>query len=277
MIKTKTKLKVKRSFRVNIRSRHSTHDPLRTTLSRLPFRSIVRLGSTTELNDGKRRVECNSVQAVRNSSNKLLMKTKFKENGVITPDWWVYSQGQFRKFNSTDASAVTPIESLPLPIVAKHIYGSRNSGNTLIKTLEELKSYMVNKNHSNYIYERYFGAVREYRLHINEDECFYTCRKMLKEDTPEDHRWYRNDSNCVWIKEDNALFNKPSSWNDIVEESIKALKAVGLDVGAVDVKVKGNGVDFKILEINSAPSFGDITLEKYSEVIPKILKSKLYA
>lgn len=271
------KTKLKKGFRINIRSRHPSHSPLRTLLRKLPYRTIVRLGSTTELEDGRKRVECNSVEAVKNSSNKLLMKTKFKENDIITPDWWVFSQNQFRKFNNDSPEAVTQIELLPFPLIAKHIYGSRNSGNTFIKTLEALKAFMVDKNHSRYIYEKYFGAVREYRLHVNEQECFYACRKMLKRDTPEENRWYRNDSNCVWIKEDNPLFNKPSSWDDIIKESIKALKAVGLDVGAVDVKVKESGTSFKILEINSAPSFGEITLQKYIEVIPEILKNKLYA
>ena len=62
-----------------------------------------------------------------------------------------------------------------------------------------------------------------------------------------------------------------------------ALNAVGLDVGAVDVKVQSKTtpkdktrktIEFIVLEINSAPSFGSITAEKYIQEIPKILKSK---
>jgi hypothetical protein len=33
--------------------------------------------------------------------------------------------------------------------------------------------------------------------------------------------------------------------------------------------------DFIVLEINSAPSFGDITAVKYAEEIPKLINKKL--
>ena len=49
---------------------------------------------------------------------------------------------------------------------------------------------------------------------------------------PDDERFVRNDKNCVWILESNPMFDKPSNWQEIVDESVKALHAVGLDVGA---------------------------------------------
>ena len=106
---------------------------------------------------------------------------------------------------------------------------------------------------------------------------------MLKRDTPEEKKWYRNDDNCVWILEENENFDKPVNWVRIEEESVKALKSVGLDVGAVDLRIqsatnkkgeKRENPDFIIVEINSAPSFGDITLNKYIEELPKILLNK---
>ena len=106
---------------------------------------------------------------------------------------------------------------------------------------------------------------------------------MLKEETPENERFYRNDSNCVWYLESNPGFDKPLNWDDIVEECINAIKAVGLDIGACDVLVQSavdkNGdtrtsPSFIICEVNSAPAFGTITLEKYIKEIPKVLRSK---
>jgi glutathione synthase/RimK-type ligase-like ATP-grasp enzyme len=98
---------------------------------------------------------------------------------------------------------------------------------------------------------------------------------MLKEDAEE--RWHRHDMNSVWIMEENELFEKPSNWDLIVEECVKALNAVGLDIGGCDVKVqseknqdRGGNPEFIILEINSGCSMGSVTLVKYEEQLRKM-------
>jgi carbamoylphosphate synthase large subunit len=267
-------------FRPRVKSRHPSHDPLREKLPLLPFKSVVRLGSSTEVDDN--RVECNTIEAVNNSANKLLMKECFTTNNVVTAEWFRFNVGEGIFIDSNTEIGV-PKTNLPYPLVAKHIYGSRGTGNTLINNLEELENWLAGKTTRNYIFEKFYNYNREYRLHITKEGCFYTCRKLLKEGTPEDQRWYRNDSNSIWIVENNSSFDKPVNWDAIVNESINALLAVGLDIGAVDVKVQSrlNARDrvrenpkFIIIEINSAPSFGKITLEKYIQEIPKILIKK---
>lgn len=269
-------------FRPQVRSRHPSHEPLRTTLDRMPFRSLIRFGSTTEVNDGVRRVVLNEIDAIKKSSNKKLMKTAFTAAGVKSADWYLTTDGKtFIKQGSNDK---VKLEELPFPIVAKKLYGSRGEGNYLIETIEDLKGWLPENNLNNLIFEKFYSFNREYRLHVTEDGVFYTNRKMLKRDTPEEFRWYRNDNNSVWIKEENEMFEKPSCWNSIVTESIKALKAIGLDFGAVDVRVqseknqkgsKRKDVDFIIIEINSAPSFGEGTLQHYRQIIPQLLNKKV--
>lgn len=280
------KLKKFTKFKPQIFSRHPSHQPLREELPLLPFKSVVRLGSTTDKEDtrtnGGIRVECNTIQAVKNSANKLLMKQCFTRNGVKTADWGI---GEAMFINEEDKCVSFVKEqdysSINYPIIAKSLYGSRGEGNTKLNTQAELEAWMRNKTLSNYIFEKFYSYLREYRLHVTEEGCFYTCRKMLKRDAPEANKWQRHDDNCVWILEDNEAFNKPTNWDTIVEHSAKALKAVGLDVGAVDVKVqsanKSNGIlretpEFIIIEINSAPSFGELTADKYIQEIPKILR-----
>jgi len=283
----------KKLTRSVIFSRHPTHSILRRknrTLPLLPFRSLVRLGSTTDMPDtvsnGGKRIECNTIKAVKNSANKLLMKRCFANDNVKTADWWIvdnHNNLKFHKYGEQDDDQQFAINNDTYPIVAKHIFGSRNNGNTLIKSIEELNKWLIGKTLNNYIFEKFYNYNREYRLHVTEDGCFYTCRKMLKSDTPEDQRWYRNDKNSSWIIEQNPDFDKPVNWDIIVEESIKALKATGLDIGAVDLRIQSSkdnkGIirenpDFIIVEINSAPSFGEITSQKYIEEIPKLLRRK---
>jgi carbamoylphosphate synthase large subunit len=267
----------------SIKSRHPSHNVLRKKIV-TEYKSVFRLGSTTEVLDD--RIEINKINAVKNSANKLLMKKCFTEAGVKTADWWVgyLGNGETHFTNKySDKETNYKYGNLPYPIVAKHIYGSRGTGNTLLHTQQELETWLNGKTLNRYIFEKYYNYNREYRLHVTEEGCFYTCRKMIKNDTPDDKRWFKNSVNSTWIVEENPLFDKPSNWDDIINESVKALQSVGLDIGALDVRVqsKHNNKDkvreypeFIIIEINSAPSFGEITAEKYLEEIPKLIKKK---
>lgn len=274
------------NYRVSVRSQHPTHEWLRDNLPKFPFRAIVRLGSTTSTQQAYPRKtseqiarikQINTVQGVKNSSSKLLMKQCFTEFGIKTAKW--FNHNQIANIISWSKGEYDDNESL-YPIIAKHIHGSRGTGNYKLDTQEELEEWLQGKNLSNYIFEKFYNYSREYRLHVSKNGCFYTCRKMLKSDTPEENRWFRNDSNCNWILEDNELFDKPSNWDTIVNECVKALESLGLDIAGFDVKVqsktKSNGEvretpEFIIIESNSACSHAEITKVKYKEEIIKLL------
>lgn len=273
-IKQELKIRTLRVF-----SRHPSHRPLRNRV-KLPFLACLRLGSLTS-GTLPYKVEINSPEAIKNSSSKLRMKTCFTEKDVKTADWFTTLNGA--EFKNSDNHTFTFLKDLPYPVVTKHLFGSRGEGNTLLKNEGELKVWLKGKTLSNYIFEKFCNFNKEYRLHIDSEGCFYTCRKMLKEGTPDDERWHRHDSNSVWILENNPQFEKPSNWDEVVKHSIMALNAVGLDVGAVDLKIqsetdrdgnKRKSPDFIVIEINSAPSFGEQTLLKYIERLPIIVKRK---
>ena len=283
-----------------IRSRHPSHRVLRRTI-KTSVRTIIRLGSTTstkeilenlKLKDKSANiVEINTPTAIKNSANKLLMKQCFTKADIFTADWFIKydsigGRGWLQK-NVPLGQGDRSISELPYPIVVKHIFGSRNNGNTLIKNQEELEKWLVGKTLNNYIFEKFYNYNREYRLHVTADGCFYTCRKMLKSDTPEEKRWFRNDSNSVWVLEENEQFDKPVNWDNIIEDCVKALNSVGLDFGAVDLRVQSTTVtnklgkevqrknpEYIVVEINSAPSFGEITALKYLEMLPKLIEKK---
>jgi glutathione synthase/RimK-type ligase-like ATP-grasp enzyme len=276
-------------FRPRIRSRHPSHAPLRhqaNNLPMMPFRSRIRFGSTTPLRRPDRFpvVEINTIEAIKNSSSKLRMKTCFTNNEVKTADWWTYQNSEFVKMFSSEEDITTSLSGLPFPIVAKAHFGSRNNGNTKLDTPEALTEWMIGKDLSRFIFEKYYNYNREYRLHVDSEGCFYTCRKMLKSDAPPEVRWYRNDDHCVWILEDNESFDKPTNWDEVVKECVKALKAVGLDIGAVDLRIQSATMsdgetpredpEFIIVEINSAPSLGEVTLATYIKELPRILRNK---
>lgn len=270
-----------------VRSKNHSLDSLRRSnrgLPALPVKSVVRFGSTTPTSQVFRKptnipiVEINTVEAIKVSSSKLATKAAFSRAGVNQPEWFLISGD---KVLNTENQEVNKAE-LPYPLVYKKIYGARGKGMRLIMNQEDLNS-KLNEINGGY-FEKYYSYVREYRLHCTKDGCFYTCRKMLKEDAEE--RWFRNDSNCVWYLEDNPSFDKPINWASIEEQCIRALKEVGLDFGAFDVRVQGavnsDGVKrkdpkFVLIEVNSAPSFGEVTERKYKEILPKLIMSKANA
>lgn len=285
-----TKVKTKIKF-LSIKSRHPSCDGLRKKIKIDTF-AVYRHGSTTE---SKTQKEINSVESVKIASSKLLMKLAFDKHEVKTAKWFRLSEAK-----ATEKSISNKTTELNYPVVIKNIYGSRGRGNYKVDNFQQFKQVCKNKDLNNYIVEAFFSGSREYRIHITSFGPVYCLRKMLKDEVPKEKRWIRNDQTCSWImehqtiigkngeflgfqSEDSAQFDKPVNWNSIVNHCKKALKATGLDIGAVDLKVQSrldkNGIirkdpDFVVIEINSAPSLGKITTEIYKQTLPKILKIK---
>ena len=265
----KTKQYILRTVR--IRTKNNTANPLRKSIL-VPFFAVARLGSRTSTSvifPGRTGVkECNTVQAVERSRNKLLMKAKFQEAGVIHARWY---NGVFKPDIIKRHFGISKTEEYQL--VGKQICGFQGHGMVLINNDEELKSFCKTHTSQNYFIELFYNYGREYRLHATQSEVFLSWRKLRTNDAKE--RWFFNSHNCHWVGEGNQLFNKPSNWKQLCDEAIKAIQAVGLDIGAVDIRVSSQDTrQFIVCEVNSAPALGEEGIEKYREQIRKVLINK---
>lgn len=204
-------------------------------------------------------LELNTIDAVNNAADKRRMKQCFDKAGVKTAKWWNADEVRTNK---------------KFPVVAKHRFGSRGTGVYKLDTKAALDAFLVKRKDDLefFIFEEYKPYNREYRMHVWEEGCFYTCRKARKKNIPKEEKWKFNYGHTVWLREDNKNFNRPACWNEMVAECVKAVKACGLVFGGCDVKVNKEGTKFFMLEINSAPSFGDLTTEKYVEMLPKMAR-----
>ena len=138
------KLKKYKLYYPRIYSRHPSHSILRAknqTLPLLPFRSVIRLGSTT-VSDG--RLEINTVEAVKNSASKLLMKQKFTEAGVKTAEWFKWIEEDTFLYNNEEISIHEMLNKFPKGIVMKKHYGSKGLGNTYVKNIEDWENFKNN-------------------------------------------------------------------------------------------------------------------------------------
>jgi D-alanine-D-alanine ligase-like ATP-grasp enzyme len=269
---------------VRVFSRHPSHNPLRNAIKTLGKRVILRLGSVTSPNYMPD-IEINTVESIENTKNKYTMKKLFQSAGVHSPNFyplfnthaghWV--DGEFKHISFKDLSNI-----LPYPVLAKKTYRSRGMGMMKLNNQEEFLEFIEEKVTNNrrheanpYYLEEFKNYIKEYRIHVSElGNYFYTCRKVLRQEfAGTDNNWYRNDANSNWLLESNEAFDKPDNWDDIVKDCQKARETLGLSICAMDVKVTKDG-RWAILEANSAPSFGDVTVEKYLLEITKIIFSK---
>lgn len=240
-----------------ILSKHKTHKVLENLIiTKVP--AEVRFGWTGDSSANVGQVIINEPDAIRNVSNKYTMKTIFRENNIPSPNFYL-------------------LEELPnpvrFPLIAKKRFHSKGRGMVFINNQEELNEFL-SKNRNNYYYEEFRNYLREYRVHSSAlTPCFWALRKMLKRDTPPEDRWFRNDSNSVWILEDNPNFNRPATWDYIIETCHKATLALGMDICSYDVLVNRKG-DHLILEANSASTMGDMTVDVYKNEIEKLITYK---
>ena len=259
-----------------VRSRNFSCKPLREI--EVKRRTILRLGSTTptatiarENNYKGKYIEINSEEACRNSGDKRIMKKHFLHAGVPTAEFFIFTD-----------KCKNPYDKLIYylgkwkKLIIKRYNSSKGNNIYLIQNKDDIKSFLdtVKEPLDNYIVEKYYNYVKEYRIHVTNDGYFHASRKMLKQDAVD--RWHRHDNNSVWIKEDNELFDTPSSWWFIIDACICALRSLHLDIAAFDVKVQhpkdeNEFANFIILESNSAPAMGDNTIVKYKDAINKIL------
>lgn len=252
--------------KVDFRSPHESYINIKNALKDTPINCVVRFGDKSPSDKGL--VECNTADAVTASANKRLMKSLFDTYGVTHANW---------------AYSYDGVNTLSFPIVAKHPLGSKGTGVYLLKTKERFNEWWAKRTHHNYIFEEFHDYSREYRLLCNQKECFLAVRKVLKKFVVK-NKWKKGGDNTYWYGINNPKFETPVNWELICNEAVKAVKAVGLDIGGVDVKVQAafnkEGVErkspkFIVLEVNSAPcGWGEKTTKSLIDETRKVIIAK---
>ncbi len=261
-------------FKPKMLSRHPSHKELRRLLKqhKMEKQLVLRFGSTTDFHGD---VEINSIQSIKNSSDKLLMKQRFDMARVVTAKW-----------TRNYADLFIEEKCLQFPIIAKHRFGSRGTGNYKLENEEKLISWSKNKNLPMYIFEEYVPYSKEYRMYCTQDEVFLMARKLLRNGENGEQRHIDNSNFVYEFQPDddgnltimiNEQFKHPNNINILMEQSCLAIKAVELDIGCVDIKVQQNSVKgikrdnpkFIIIETNSAPGCGNVLTKVLYDLIKR--------
>lgn len=258
-------------------SRHPSHNVFRKNPQlTFPAPVLIRLGSTTVVPAGKYAVEINSIPSIQTSANKFLMKRAFDAHNVPTADWYLLQDGLFVLQNGNN-SGILP-EELPFPIIMKNIFGSRGEGNTKVDNVEQLNAAIKKAvNLKNYIFEKFYNYAKEYRIHVSESGPFLVWRKLRRAEVPQEKRWFFNSETCNWISPANKSFDMPVNMDYVYKTAVQALRAVGLTIGGVDLRIQSKGASpkFIVVEINSACAQAEQTSEAYIREFQNIVNANL--
>lgn len=197
-------------------------------------------------------IASNKIKAFEAMDGKVNIPPFTTDNGVATD--WLPDEPK------TNAKGV----KIPVVVCRQKLTG--HSGEGIV--LAYCKADIVNAP----LYTKYVPKKSEFRIHIMGSSVLDEQRKARRKDVPDENvNWFvRNlDGGFTYMRED---IDVPLC---VRNEARKAIAAIGLDFGAVDIIFNEQKNEAYVLEVNTAPGLTGTTLEKYVAAIPKMYERKL--
>jgi len=198
---------------------------------------VIRWGATRmpHLDSGAKGILNPAERIALNANDKRAAHRAMLEAGVSTPQFW-----------TTWEEAKVKATELGCDLLRRRLHHTRGKDILRLKPSDELPR----RRRSGY-YVQLLDKDAEFRLHVFGDKCIGMAQKVNNSGQGDSLIW--NDDNgwdFVYIPQDER--EQIPHYKKMVAESAKALKAIGLSFGAVDlVMVKGQPY---ILEVNTAPA-----------------------
>jgi glutathione synthase/RimK-type ligase-like ATP-grasp enzyme len=193
----------------------------------------------------------NKPQAVANASNKLTALRIMKEAQVNVPDFSV---------NRSDAE--TWIDEERIVLCRTLLRANSGRGITIAKEVDQLIDAPL--------YVKYIRKEKEYRLHVFNGAVIDMVEKRRRsgfEDNPSYNKYIRSyEQGWVFVRDDIAITEATKT------EAIKAVRALGLDFGAVDIVMGPKNKPF-VLEVNTSPGLQGTTLSSYKTAVETWVRS----
>lgn len=191
----------------------------------------------------------NKPEAIRNASNKLKSFELFQQYGVTIPTFWTDENEAMQAFNAGHC------------LVARTVLNGHSGAGIVIIT--DPADYVKAP-----LYTAYIKKQEEYRYHVFMGAVVDIQRKARKRDVPDDAvNWQvRNlDGGFIFARE--GVIESPIAST----EAIKAVEALGLDFGAVDLIWNQREDKYYVLEVNTAPGLAGSTLDGYAARFKEVL------
>ncbi len=209
--------------------------------------SVVNWGSGGNANG------LNKPSAVSKAVNKVSTFTYLKSAGVRTPDWTT-NREEAKQWFREGATVMCRTK----------IYGHSGQGIIIRKPEDGLDIPSAP------LYTKFVDKDKEYRVHVFNGKVI-DCRVKQR---ATDGRAITSNHICTHTN--GYVFNFATAPDDVAKQAIAAVKALGLDFGAVDVMAKvvrqyantiDGHTDAYVLEVNTAPGIQGSTINAYVKAI----------
>lgn len=209
-----------------------------------PDKVVINWGNSSMPEQVARSRVLNRPENVKIASNKINFFMVAAEAGVSIPD-----------FTTDPEVAREWLEGGAVVVGRGIVQGHSGAGITLFEDPSHLKGFKKLP-----LYTKYVPKKDEFRVHIVGGKVIDVRRKAASSARNGHNFRIRTHANgFIFQKNDIKV---PDS---VIEESIKAIKAVGLDFGAVDVIYNEFRKKAYVLEINTAPGLEGSTIDSYKE------------
>lgn len=188
----------------------------------------------------------NEPGAVKNASNKLKTFRILQEFGIPIPNY----------------SSIRPHTTWGRTIVRHKLTGHRGDGIEILEPGDEIPEAPL--------YTEYITAKAEYRVHVFDGSVIDISKKVridledelgLDCDPTEEEMMIKSHQNGWTFARGGIRFSL-----ELGKVAIRAVKALGLDFGAVDI-IRGENNELYTLEVNTAIGLAETTLNSYSNAI----------
>lgn len=211
-------------------------------------KTVINWGATQVSPEIAKCTILNHPDAVKRATDKLQAFKILSEGGDVPP------------FTAAKEEALKWLAEGKTVVARTVVNGHGGAGIVLAENEAELPNAPL--------YTKYIPKSEEYRVHVFKDEAFFTQRKARKAEVPDEQvNWkVRNLEGGFIFAHQNVEVAK-----ECQEAAVKAVKALGLDFGAVDIIWNKKQNKYYVLEVNTAPGLQGTTLERYSEQFKKEL------
>uniref|UniRef100_A0A6H2A5C9 ATP-grasp domain-containing protein n=1 Tax=viral metagenome TaxID=1070528 RepID=A0A6H2A5C9_9ZZZZ len=166
------------------------------------------------------------------------------------------------------------IEFLPgkisiYPSLSRWKYHSQAKDIKFIHREEELSS----RDWKAFYYTELIKSEIEYRFHILRGRCIRMSRKLPMRRFPFVDPIIRSFQRGWKLRDKDGWEHLPDIEEKAIEQSVKAVEALGLDFGAVDVVIQEETNIPYVLEVNSAPRLNALGRRKYIKAFKRMLEN----
>lgn len=214
------------------------------------YRTLINWGNTSPVAERVGLRVLNRPEAIARAVDKIATLRTLQEAGVRVPEF----------------STVAPERDRAVWLARTNLRGSGGDGIIVVRRDDPLPAAPL--------YVKYIPKLEEYRVHVVGGEVVFIQQKKRKVTNVEveqtkDQKLIRNHANG-WV----FCLTEPEDPNIVLlgVTAVAAVRALGLDFGAVDVIIGKDTGEAFVLEVNTAPGIESPTLtEAYREAFQRLI------